>query len=97
MVSVNGWQPIETAPKDGRFVLLHVPQGLESGVVTVGAYWKADGRADNGRFLKGNWDGWLGMDVDVRSSWCEPTHWQPLPTPPRASGNPPSPSTENGQ
>ncbi len=76
------WQPIETGPKDGRFVMLHVPRGLESGVVTVGAYWKHDERDDNGRFRLGNWDGWLGMDADTLSSMCEPTHWQPLPDPP---------------
>jgi uncharacterized protein DUF551 len=76
------WQPIDSAPKDGRFVLLHVPTGLESGTVTVGAYWKEDQRAENGRFKKGHWDGWLGMDADIVSSWCEPTHWSPLPEPP---------------
>jgi len=77
------WRPIETAPKDGRFVMLHVPRGLESGTVTVGAYSRHEKRAEHGRFLKGQWDGWLGMDADVMSSWCEPTHWQPLPDPPR--------------
>ena len=79
---MSDWKPIETAPKDGRFMLLHVPDGLESGVVTVGSYWKADGRTENGRFALGSWSGWLGMDADVQSSWCEPTHWQPLPAPP---------------
>lgn len=78
----NDWQPIETAPKDGSFVLLHVPSGLETGAVTVGAYWKNDEREDNGRFKRGNWDGWLGMDADIGSSWCEPTHWMPLLKPP---------------
>jgi hypothetical protein len=83
---VGGWQPIETAPRDGRFVMLHVPEGqLESGTVTIGAYWKSDERAENGRFLKGNWDGWLGMDVDIASSWCDPTDWMPLPEPPEAA------------
>lgn len=76
------WQPIDSAPKDGRFVLLHVPHGLDCGVVTVGTYWKETDRGDDGRFLPGNWDGWLGMDSDILSSWCEPTHWMPLPAPP---------------
>ena len=84
---MSGWMPIETAPRDGRFLLLHVPDGLESGTVTVGAYYRCEDRADNGRFKKGNWDGWLGMDADVQSSWCEPTHWMPLPIPPDDTGN----------
>ena len=84
---MSEWKPIETAPKDGGFVLLHVPRGLESGEVTVGAYWKADERAANGRFMKGHWDGWLGMDCDARSSWCDPTHWMPLPPPPERSAD----------
>jgi hypothetical protein len=85
------WQPIETAPKDGRFVLLHVPKGLESGVITVGAYWKSDARGETGRFLKGHWDGWLGMDADIVSSWCHPTHWMPLPAPPSPTPRSPNP------
>ena len=83
-METRGWMPIETAPRDGRFLLLHVPEGLESGTVTVGAYYRCEDRAENGRFKKGNWDGWLGMDADVQSSWCDPTHWQPLPQPPEA-------------
>jgi hypothetical protein len=67
---MSEWKPIETAPKDGRFLLLQVPDGqLESGEVTVGAYWKADERAENGQFKAGNWDGWLGMDADVGIGW----------------------------
>jgi hypothetical protein len=81
--AIPRWRPIESAPKDGRFVLLHVPNDqLESGAVTVGAYYKPEERAEDGKFLKGHWDGWLGMDADVLSSWCEPTHWMPLPEPP---------------
>lgn len=76
------WRPIESAPKDGRFVILHVPKGLESGVVTVGAYWKEEDRDEKGRFMPGHWDGWLGMDNDILSSSCDPTHWMPLPAPP---------------
>lgn len=78
------WQPIESAPRD-KFVLLLVPNGqLESGPVTMGMYWKAEDRAANGRFAKGafvpaDWAGWLGTDADHSASWCDPTHWRPLP------------------
>jgi len=80
---MSEWQDIKTAPKDGSFILLHCPNGqLESGDVTVGAYWKEDRHSENGRFMLGKWWGWLGMDGDGMSSWCEPTHWMPLPAPP---------------
>ena len=85
MAEPSHWRPIETAPKDGTFVILHVPEGLESGQVTIGAYWKSEDRAASGRFMKGHWDGWLGMDADILSSWCEPTHWMPVPEPPPAN------------
>lgn len=82
------WQPIKTAPKDGSFVLLHIPGGaLETGPVTIGSYWRMDERGEDGRFKRGvfwpaDWRGWLGMDADTTPSWCEPTHWMPLPKPP---------------
>lgn len=85
------WKPIETAPKNGTFVLLHVPDGaLESGPVTIGTYFNAEERDERGRFKKGefvyaHWTGWLGMDGDTRPSWCNPTHWMPLPSPPLIS------------
>lgn len=67
-------------------MLLYVPKGLESGTVTIGAYWSAQGdRDDRGRFMRGTWEGWLGMDGDALSSWCDPVAWMPLPEPPPES------------
>jgi hypothetical protein len=83
---MTDWQPIETAPKDGTFVMLFVPNGqLETGPVTIGGYWKAVERSPDGRFKNGEWtrfSGWLGSDADCHASWCDPTHWMPLPCPP---------------
>lgn len=87
------WQPIDTAPHDGRFVMLYVPNGqLETGPVTIGGYWKAEDRQKNGRFKKGEWAradfrGWLGTDGDYSASWCTPTHWAPMPAPPLTAGD----------
>ncbi len=83
------WQPIETAPKDGSFILLHVPNGaVETGPVTIGTYFRIEDRDEKGRFRKGSWfpadwTGWMATDGDCGPSWCDPTHWMPLPEPPR--------------
>jgi hypothetical protein len=63
------WQPIETAPRDGRRVLLFVPPYGPS----TGHY-----RDDH------NWgesaSSWFAHSVLNKEA--EPTHWQPLPSPP---------------
>lgn len=70
------WQPIETAPKDGKPVLLYVPKQpfsdqedpfpFELEVTLVGAYYDAAWR--------------LAAYDAFRYS---PTHWMPLPPPPQ--------------
>jgi thioesterase domain-containing protein len=64
------WQPIETAPKDGTVVLLHVT--CLSQPFTVTALYKRDDY----------WEGWVSSyeHEDV----ADPSHWQPLPAPPAA-------------
>jgi hypothetical protein len=62
--SVEGWQPIETAPKDGEQILTYSPMGRCS--VRI---W---GEGDDGEMA------WL-----PRIRGCFPTHWQPLPEPPK--------------
>lgn len=70
----NEWRPIETAPKDGT------------------AIWVTDGsRAEGASFTNDRWVKntgttipWVGSDDygGLEDLWDEPTHWQPLPTPP---------------
>jgi hypothetical protein len=81
---VSEWQPIATAPKDGRRVLVYAP---EWGDITCGEYHTNRERDDRGRFQAGGWAYWLAMDEDYRSSYCHPTHWMPLPEPPKAEGS----------
>ena len=72
------WQPIETAPKDGQYVLVFDPESRRSRV----CQW--DREFEYGR------SGYIGAWTDrpVLSFGCEecksyqPTHWMPLPEPP---------------
>jgi hypothetical protein len=64
------WQPIETAPKDDRRVLVALkPRPLKTvGEITFG-YWAPEA------------DVWTR---DETGEAIEPTHWMPVPAPPRA-------------
>lgn len=63
------WQPIETAPKDGRFVLIAFDcPNPEYKAVCVA------------RIRKG-WSTWDSFPGDYTK---HPTHWMPLPPPPQA-------------
>ena len=75
------WQPIETAPKDGNYVLLTGGEhdhnhwygaGPEPSMV-VGR-WTPNYGAPGWMFA--NWDG------DFRTEYLNPTHWMPLPEKP---------------
>lgn len=69
------WQLIETAPKDWTDILLYLPDeddGTGSRGVVKGWFSMADG----------GFDCW--MSYESNSGQCYPTHWMPLPSPPRA-------------
>jgi hypothetical protein len=63
------WQPIDTAPKDGTWVLLYWPMTRTNVVVGGHFYCARDGE-----------EMWWSLPR-VESS-KEPTHWMPLPAPP---------------
>ena len=68
----DGWQPIETAPKDGAAVIVCV--GLSNGSQWVGeAYYDADNR---------NWRPANTHHTDSHDSVVIPSHWHPLPAAP---------------
>lgn len=60
------WQPIETAPKDGRYMLLMWP------------HWSPR-HAIIGRWFCGEWDAIWRLEGDRDDP--SPTHWMPLPDP----------------
>jgi hypothetical protein len=74
------WQPIETAPKDGTEVLLFYPryrQGIFIGHFDVSVHMshgKETYRSE--KWWNGGYGGMFGKEP-------EPTHWMPLPSPPR--------------
>lgn len=75
-----GWRPIETAPRDGRQVLIFV-----NGLVR-------QARFSTHRRAKTNWI--VCWDGHYSAS-SNPTHWMPLPEAPNAQVQPPAaPGTE---
>lgn len=63
------WQPIETAPKDWSAIIMYWPDSGENDDVMEGYYSCADGGKDC----------WM----TTANVPAEPTHWMPLPEPPK--------------
>ena len=81
------WQPIETAPKDGRTLLL----GFHN---SHGNWRTLRGQWFTQEMIEEWWDedyegseGWYETSVeadDIPNCWnTKPTHWMPLPEPPK--------------
>lgn len=85
---VAGWQPIETAPKDGTTILGYGEEPCRRGGSHVReTRWEFYGEGSIAKELfkkgegpSGSW-GWQEPIHNWASSW-EPTHWQPLPAAP---------------
>jgi hypothetical protein len=71
------WQPIETAPKDGTYVLVY--PATWGGMSCSVAQWAEDKYAKTPRPFWTRLDD-LGKVTISRQK--PPTHWQPLPQPP---------------
>jgi hypothetical protein len=65
---IEGWQPIETAPKDGTYLLLASGENVTTGRCI-----------EDGRWFETNSD-----PTDYWDGELQPTHWRPLPDPPGA-------------
>lgn len=64
------WQKIETAPKDGTYILLLCPSG----------YTTTPHRIMVGCWIEGYRDDWIDHANDrVTDGGESPTHWLPLP------------------
>ena len=69
------WQPIETAPKDGSWVIVVFPYSPP--MVSLATYKPQFRRGGRG----GQSAGW--RSYHERLSEISPTHWMPLPEPPK--------------
>jgi hypothetical protein len=65
---MDDWKPIETAPKDGTRVLGFAGSGSKA--IAIVSWWNAT------NFAAGVW-------VNDRDQLFGPTHWMPLPAPPK--------------
>lgn len=66
------WQPIETAPKDGKALLLYVQAPSGYGLMRIGE-WEGDDEGE-GVWSISPYCLWRGYEI---------THWAPLPEPPK--------------
>jgi hypothetical protein len=79
---MSEWQPIETAPRDGRLAIVYRPLALNSGDQPVAVK----------RLIKGNnfcWDSTVpegAKPMNPTDGACHVTHWMPLPVPPAERG-----------
>ena len=71
----DGWQPIESAPKDGTQVLGFCEYAAEDRKIWI-ALWIDDDAEPDGGFWRD------ASHQDSMTSDAEPTHWHPLPAPP---------------
>lgn len=77
------WQPIETAPRDGTWVL------LTGGLIDYGWYEDTQPQCVAGHFAslmpapEGRWQ-FAWYDGGYLGEYEQPTHWMPLPAPPQA-------------
>lgn len=73
----NGWMPIETAPKDGTWVL------LTGGSIDYSWDGKTEPKVVVGQHIiwEDKWPQWkmAWFDSGHYGEYCNPTHWQPLP------------------
>lgn len=93
MTDKTGWQPIESAPRDGTRIILGRQDVDGDGGVSVCGYW-IDALEDGVDYM-GSDGGFTDADYQVfqpsrsfgaeayRYQGSQPTCWQPLPEPPQ--------------
>lgn len=86
----SGWQPIETAPKDGTEILLGVDIAtvwiVRNGRWDNGEYWEEQG-FDSQEEITGWWAYTNSVGQEMLCGIYEPTHWMLMKEPPEASND----------
>lgn len=87
------WEPIETAPRDGTRIIRGRPDQNGEDGISVAGYWLE--QLEDGVDYMGNDGGFTDVDFQVfqpgrsfgaesyRYEGRQPTHWMPLPEPPK--------------
>lgn len=75
------WPDIETAPKDGTRILLYRPTAGEWGQFVFGKYENDEYAKRPKPYFKSDLERLFGVRHDREN---QPTHWKPLPDPPKA-------------
>lgn len=80
------WQPIETAPRDGGYIIVARFKQDELKWVRHSRWMTAEETAEYYRRGPDDYEGgWTNGD-DAGEHCCFVTHWMPLPSPPREGG-----------
>jgi hypothetical protein len=83
--TMSDWQPIETAPRDGKSVLLFYPDQEPAERLVVG-WFENFGPYEKEMGAAGMWSegGYVSKDGSiVGGTGPHPTHWLPIPEPPQ--------------
>jgi hypothetical protein len=72
---MSEWQPIKTLPRDGRYVIVYRPLAMETGDETF-TITKTLSKGSTATVSPQGVKHWTAR-------WCHPTHWMPLPEPPK--------------
>lgn len=81
-LDIEGWQPIETAPKDGESILLYKPDEPRVGEYILAGYWgEWPGKGECWIACGGGPLGYFSPSMNARQG--DPMRWRPLPTAPK--------------
>lgn len=78
---MSEWRDISTAPVDGTAILIKVAAGVVEA-------WYDKPRHTPSYEDPDDWTGnqWVALDDTLQFESGEPTHWMPLPDPPKDAG-----------